>query len=46
MVDESEELALQVSNLILLLGLFQEFSTVLSTRIELILKLPCGLSLS
>ena len=31
MLDELEELALQTSNLIPLLGLFQEFSSILGT---------------
>ena len=45
MLSELEELGLQVGNLILLLRLFQEFSSVLNTRMDLFLKLSCGLSL-
>ena len=39
MLDELEELALQVSQLIPLLRLFQEFSSILITSMKTVLKL-------
>ena len=44
MMGKLEELALRVSHLIPFLGLFQEFSSVLSTLIKLVLDLLCRLS--
>ena len=45
MLDNLKELSLQKSHFIPLLGLFQAFSSVLSTLTQLALKLSCGLSL-
>ena len=45
MLDNLKELSLQKSLFIPLLGLFQAFSSVLSTLTQLALKLSCGLSL-
>ena len=46
MLDGFEELPLQGSNLIQLLGLFQGFSSIISTCIQNILSFSCDLSLS
>ena len=45
MLDGFEELPLQRNNLIQLLGLFQGFSSILSTCMQNILSFSCDLSL-
>ena len=45
MLERLEELPLQVSNLIPFLGLFQGFSSVLSTCMQNVLNLSCDLFL-